>query len=91
MPYRKHLDILKQGVKVWNQWREERPEFEPDLKEASLKEKNLKEVNLTKADLQKAENRHQKVHRTRPGLWRPAHGSQGEKRVSGGVQRQSNA
>jgi uncharacterized protein YjbI with pentapeptide repeats len=54
MANQEHLDMLEQGVKIWNQWREEHPEFEPDLKEASLKEKNLKEVNLTKADLQKA-------------------------------------
>jgi uncharacterized protein YjbI with pentapeptide repeats len=54
MANQEHLDILEQGVKIWNQWREEHPEFEPDLKEASLKEKNLKEINLTKADLQKA-------------------------------------
>jgi uncharacterized protein YjbI with pentapeptide repeats len=54
MANQEHLDILEQGVKIWNQWREEHPEFVPDLKEASLKEKNLKEVNFTKADLQKA-------------------------------------
>ena len=54
MANQEHLDILEHGVKIWNQWREEHPEFKPDLKEASLKEKNLKEINLTKADLQKA-------------------------------------
>jgi len=54
MANQEHLDILEHGVKIWNQWREEHPEFKPDLKEASLIEKNLKKINLTKADLQKA-------------------------------------
>src|SRR5579864_6817578 len=31
-----HLNILKQGVETWNQWREEHPEIEPDLQEANL-------------------------------------------------------
>ena len=26
-----HLKILKDGVEVWNRWREEHPEIEPDL------------------------------------------------------------
>ena len=28
-----HLDILKQGVKTWNQWREEHLDVLPDLTE----------------------------------------------------------
>ena len=31
-----HLAILKKGVKVWNQWRKEKPLFIPDLREADL-------------------------------------------------------
>lgn len=38
-----HLAILKQGVEVWNQWRKDRPEIEPDLKGANLKNLNLLE------------------------------------------------
>lgn len=26
-----HVEILKQGVDVWNRWREENPEVVPDL------------------------------------------------------------
>jgi hypothetical protein len=26
-----HLAILKQGVEVWNKWREKNPEIKPDL------------------------------------------------------------
>ena len=33
MANQEHLDILKQGVKAWNQWRKEHPEVEPDLSE----------------------------------------------------------
>ena len=31
-----HLDVLKQGVRVWNEWREENPGAEPDLAGAKL-------------------------------------------------------
>jgi hypothetical protein len=33
MANQKHLDILKQGVKTWNQWREEHLDVLPDLTE----------------------------------------------------------
>jgi hypothetical protein len=26
-----HLAILKQGVEIWNKWREENPDIMPDL------------------------------------------------------------
>jgi uncharacterized protein YjbI with pentapeptide repeats len=31
MANKEHVDILMQGVEVWNKWREEHPEIEPDL------------------------------------------------------------
>src|SRR2546429_9894236 len=31
MANQEHLDLLKQGVDVWNKWREEHPEIKPDL------------------------------------------------------------
>lgn len=31
-----HLDVLKQGVEVWNNWREDNPGLEPDLSCADL-------------------------------------------------------
>lgn len=51
-----HLAILKQGVEIWNQWREENSLIIPDLTEASLHQArlfdtNLSNVILTKADL----------------------------------------
>ena len=46
-----HLAILKQGVEVWNQWRKDQPEIEPDLKGANLKNLNLKSINLNRANL----------------------------------------
>ncbi len=46
MANQEQLDILKQGVTVWNKWREENPSIGVDLREA-----NLTGVNLTEADL----------------------------------------
>ena len=36
MANQKHLAILKQGVEVWNKWRQEHPEVKPDLSDADL-------------------------------------------------------
>jgi uncharacterized protein YjbI with pentapeptide repeats len=36
MANQEHLDILKQGVEVWNKWRQEHPEVKPDLSDADL-------------------------------------------------------
>src|SRR5437667_7127645 len=36
MPNPEHLAILKQGVEVWNRWREDNPEVSPDLSGAEL-------------------------------------------------------
>lgn len=36
MAYEEHLEILGQGVAVWNQWREKNPKIAPDLAEANL-------------------------------------------------------
>lgn len=38
MANEKHLAILRQGVKTWNQWRQEHPEVTPDLTKADLRE-----------------------------------------------------
>jgi hypothetical protein len=37
-----HLEILKQGWDVWNQWRREHPKTQPDLSEADLSEADLR-------------------------------------------------
>jgi hypothetical protein len=36
-----HLKILKQGVEAWNKWREENPDFRPNLSGADLREAHL--------------------------------------------------
>jgi len=51
-----HLEILKQGVEVWNKWREDNSDVQPDLSgadlfRADLIEMNLKAVNLSGATL----------------------------------------
>jgi uncharacterized protein YjbI with pentapeptide repeats len=58
-----HLAILKQGVEVWNKWRDENPQWvlrpdlfaadlsEADLREADLREAYLRRTNLREADL----------------------------------------
>ena len=46
-----HLDILKQGVEVWNRWRKENPETPPDLSHAILFGANLSKADLRMAKL----------------------------------------
>ena len=54
MANQEHLDILKQGVKVWNQWREEYNDIMPDLSRADLSRADLSGATLVGADLRKA-------------------------------------
>jgi uncharacterized protein YjbI with pentapeptide repeats len=49
MANQEHLDILKQGVAMWNQWRKEHPDILPELSNA-----NLSNVDLSHADLSNA-------------------------------------
>ena len=51
MANEEHLKILKQGVDVWNQWREENPDIQPDLSEARLYSMSLSGVNFSRANL----------------------------------------
>jgi Pentapeptide repeats (8 copies) len=46
-----HLEILKQGVEVWNAWREKEPSLIPDLTGAALRGANLEDADLKAADL----------------------------------------
>ena len=41
-----HLAILKQGVRVWNQWRHTRPNEKPDLSRAIEIPQTLEGINL---------------------------------------------
>lgn len=54
MANQEHLDIIRQGVEVWNRWRKDNAAIRPDLSEANLSEANLNEVDLYRADLRGA-------------------------------------
>lgn len=51
MAIKEHLKLLKQGVKVWNEWREEHPGTIPDFTRASLNDAQLLDANLRGADM----------------------------------------
>ena len=46
------LELLKQGVDVWNQWRQHHSAIKPDLREVDLTGVDLSEANLTDAILE---------------------------------------
>ena len=51
-----HLEILKQGVRKWNEWRRKHPAVHPDLSGADLRDTdlfgaNLRDINLSNATL----------------------------------------
>ena len=66
MANEEHLKILKQGVEVWNKWREDHPDVIPDLTGANLQEVNflesdlegtsLRDTNLKNANLEKVKS-----------------------------------
>lgn len=49
-----HLEILKKGVEVWNEWRGKSAEKAPDLREADLRGENLSGAHLGGANLRGA-------------------------------------
>ena len=50
----KHLEILKRGVKAWNEWRSEHPAIIPNLEDAPLIKIDLSRVNLHASNLKNA-------------------------------------
>jgi len=50
MANQKHLDLLKQGVEEWNEWRKEET-FQPDLSGVDLSGADLSEINFYRANL----------------------------------------
>jgi len=50
-----HLQIIRQGVDIWNEWREKHPELIPDLRETYLVETDLRRADLGGADLSGAD------------------------------------
>ena len=51
MANKKHIDLLMQGVKAWNDWRQNNQEVRPDLSKAELVRANIREVDFSKTDL----------------------------------------
>jgi hypothetical protein len=54
MANEEHVALLKQGVAVWNAWRDENPNIFPNLSEADLSEADLSRANLSWANLVEA-------------------------------------
>src|SRR6266480_4081164 len=54
MANQEHLEILKQGVFVWNKWRDVQKNIRPDLNEVDLSNTNLRGAILIEADLSNA-------------------------------------
>ena len=54
MADQEHLDILKQGTEVWNQWRAQHPGIRPDLIDANLSGTDLSGADLRGVNLYKA-------------------------------------
>lgn len=52
MANQEQLEILKQGVEVWNRWREENPEVRPELRSPEIKTKPF--LNIAYARLPKS-------------------------------------
>ncbi len=46
-----HVKILKQGVEVWNKWREEKADVKVDLSGINQEEINLSSINFSHVDL----------------------------------------
>lgn len=55
MANEEQLALLKQGVEVWNAWREKNPDIEINLSGADLREIDLYIANLSGADLRQAQ------------------------------------
>ena len=51
MANQEHLEILKQGVAAWNQWRKEHNDIIPDLRDAHLRGADLSRADLRDAHL----------------------------------------
>ena len=54
MANQEQLEILKQGVEAWNEWRDTNPGIRPNLIEANLSDRNLQGANLNEVVLIRA-------------------------------------
>jgi hypothetical protein len=57
MANKRHLEVLEQGVEVWNEWRARYPKLSPDLSKANLVGKNFVGANFGDANLSGADLR----------------------------------
>src|SRR5437667_181454 len=57
MADQEQLDLLKQGVEVWNQWRQKNPRVYLDLRYADLRDVDLHSADLVGANLGSADLR----------------------------------
>jgi|FrelakmetLWP11LW_1041352.scaffolds.fasta_scaffold77766_2 uncharacterized protein YjbI with pentapeptide repeats len=48
-----HLNILKEGVETWNQWRSENPQQSPNISGVNHTGADLRRANLTGTDISK--------------------------------------
>jgi hypothetical protein len=53
-----HLNLLKQGVKEWNEWRDSHPNIKPDLSKADLSWVDLRVADLSRANFSRADLRY---------------------------------
>lgn len=51
----KHVEILKQGVEAWNNWRNSHPYLKPDLREVDLQGVDTRGAYLAEADLSRVD------------------------------------
>jgi len=54
MANQEHLDYLKQGISVWNEWREKNPDVLPDLRQVDLTGSDLSRGNFNDVNLNEA-------------------------------------
>ena len=57
MANKKHIEILLQGVKVWNSWRKKYPKIKPDLSTFSLRRADLSFIDFSKTYLENSDLR----------------------------------
>ncbi|UCG25588.1 MAG: pentapeptide repeat-containing protein [Chloroflexota bacterium] len=51
MTNKSHLDILAQGIEIWNTWRVQHPDVQPQLSGVDLSDMDLATANLSEANL----------------------------------------
>jgi uncharacterized protein YjbI with pentapeptide repeats len=62
MANQSHVQLLLQGVSVWNQWRAAHPEIRPDLSGAYLTGADLTQADLIEANLRGADLTQASLH-----------------------------